>query len=123
MTQLAIPPSGRWGTQGSGNANGGSGSESGLQARAGYRFVYQGDFFSLFGGAEVGPLLAWQSVGSNTYFAASGVFAPRAGARLHVWGPLWATLDLELGLTALQLDGALKLVPLPAGGVGLALSL
>jgi uncharacterized caspase-like protein len=111
------------GSTGNGSPNGVSG-ETGFQARAGYRFVYAREPFSLFAGLEAGPAAVWQTVGANTNSGLGAIVAPRVGARLHVYGRVWAALEGELGLGLLPVDGsAWPPVLLPSANLGIAVVL
>jgi hypothetical protein len=108
------------GSTGTGQSTGVTG-ETGFQARAGYRFVFAREPFSFFGGLEAGPAAVWQTAGGNTNNGVGAIVAPRAGARLHVYGRAWISLEGELGLGLLPVDGsAWPPVVLPSANLGVA---
>jgi hypothetical protein len=111
------------GSTGSGMSGSDVASETALQARAGYRFVFSRGPFSLFAGLELGPMMVMQGAGGQKNTGVGGVAAPRAGVRLHAYGPVWVALEGEVGIALLPVDGSLQVVPMPQVGLGLAIAL
>jgi hypothetical protein len=111
------------GSNGTGSSTGQSVSETGLQLRAGYRWVYWQPRWAVFGGAEAGPVAVWQSYSGQTTSGGGGLAALRAGARLRVAGPVWATLEGELAVAVLPVDSQVQALFLPAVSLGVAVAL
>ncbi len=97
--------------------------ENGFQARVGYRFLYQFGALALTLGGEAGPAYLAQSQTGGEAISSFAVYAAiRLGARLHLYKPLWLTLEGELPMAILKLDDRLQARALPAATAGLALT-
>lgn len=99
----------------------GTTSESGVEARGGWRYALRAGpaWFSF--GAELGPALLWQSSGGATAFAPAAVIAPRVGVRVLVGGPFVVTLDGEAAVALLPIDGRFGAAFRPSGTLGVAI--
>ncbi len=98
-------------------------TENGLTLRVGYRFLWQLGPVALLAGAEAGPAFLWQTLpGAQTASTLALSAALRAGARLHLYKPLWLTLEGELPIAVLKLDERLQVRALPAATAGIALT-
>lgn len=95
--------------------------------RGGYRFAFTvwRLWFGL--GAEAGVNYYSQSfatpANSGPQQTLTVTFAGRGSARLHLAGPLWLTLDAEIGAMLLRLDDKVQALAMPSGTAGLAFDL
>ncbi len=95
-------------------------SETALEARGGWRWVWSvGPFFFALG-AEAGPGLIWQTDPTGTGSAFAAVLAPRASARLSFGGPFALQLDGETALAFTVVEGRLTALFRPSATLGLA---
>lgn len=96
-------------------------SESGVQARVGFRWAFEVGPVWLSAGAEAGPAFLWQmSETSGFTSTVAGVLAPRVGARLKLGGPFWLALDGDVSVMLLLLEKSLQVVAKPSVTLGLA---
>ena len=99
-------------------------AESGLQGRLGFRFAWEFGRLWVGVGAELVAAAYFQQRPNDTLRAAfSGGAAPRAGLRVHLLGPVSLSVDGEVAVLLLSLDGALRAVAEPLGTLGLAFDL
>ena len=95
--------------------------------RAGYRFSFQWWRMWFGFGAELGVNLTYQAfvlaADVDELTSVSFALAGRAGARLHIAGPAWLTLDGEIGVMIVRLNMTLGAIPMPQGSLGLAFDL
>ena len=100
-------------------------SESGVQARIGFRWSWELGPVWLAAGAEAGPAFLWQvspvRVPAFTSTLA-GVLAPRVGARLKLAGGFWLALDGDVSVMLLMLEKNLVALVKPSVTLGLAFS-
>jgi hypothetical protein len=100
-------------------------TEYDLQLRVGYRFSVDVWRFWFAIGPEVGVAVFLQQAGMDPLaVAGTGVVSARGTARLNLTGPLWLTLDADIGVGLVRFDNKqYSVVPLPTFLVGVALAL
>ncbi len=102
-------------------ALGGARTESGLQARAGFRWSWNVWRFWFGAGVEGGGGLLWQSdAAGNVNLAGAGVVAPRVTVRFALAGPLMLSLDGEAAVMMLNVDQKLTALLRPSAQLGVS---
>ncbi|MFT3711946.1 MAG: caspase family protein [Archangium sp.] len=95
-------------------------SETGLEARAGWRYSWRFGPVWLGVGAEVGPALVLQQTGTTAGLLTSvaGVVAPRFGLRFLVGGPFVVVLEGEAGVALYGTGSGVGVAFRPSGTGG-----
>ena len=100
-----------------------TGSESGVQARVGYRWAWEIGPLWLSAGAEAGPAFLWQESSATPFTSTlAGVIAPRIGIRLKLGAGFWLAADGDVSVMVLSLEKAITALVKPAATFGLAFS-
>lgn len=99
----------------------GSVSESAVEARLGWRYVWRLGPIGLGVGLEAGPAFIWQQTGGGLLFSFAGVAAPRASVRFFIGGPFVLTLEGDAGVALLALNGGLGVAFRACGTLGFGL--
>ncbi len=101
------------------SALGSTRSESGVQARAGFRWSWTVWRFWFGAGAEAGGGLLWQTdAAGQINGAVAGVVAPRLTVRFYVAGPLMLSLDGEAAVMMLTVDKNFTALLRPSAQLG-----
>ena len=97
--------------------------ESGVQARAGFRWSWTLWRFWFGAGAEGGGGLTWQSfTDGSVSLAGVGVLAPRVTVRFQVYGPWMLSLDGEAAVLFYNVDRNLTTTLRPSAQLGATFS-